>query len=344
MLHKIMKRVLIIILFSFSLTAKAQMITGTILNGSDNNPVPYATVYINGSFVATYTDDKGHFQLDITGYSSHPLIISALGYNSLTINNIPVGKKLLVYLERKVFEINEIVITASGGRKTKRQRKENLKLFREVFIGETPNSMRCEITNEEDIRFQFSPSMDTMTVYTVNPLVIKNNGLGYTVTYFLDRFEYCISEKLFDMTGSILFREDLSKNAREKKMFDKRRIRAFMGSRMHFFRALYENKLTDEGFTMRDTLRVLNYEEATGLKDTTGSEDLPKIVLCKKKVPETYFVNHTSKVLASVMRIRNEYIIFKKNGYFDGSSIIWEGEMAKQRIGDWLPYEYVPDL
>ena len=48
--------------------------------------------------------------------------------------------------------------------------------------------------------------------------------------------------------------------------------------------------------------------------------------------------------MTSVMQLRKEFFIFKKNGYFDGTAVIWEGEMAKQRLGDWLPYEYKPDL
>jgi hypothetical protein len=344
MIQLIKKLLIALLYFCISTTIQGQIIKGTILDAVSKKPVFYATVYINGSFVATYSDEKGQFELDITGYSSMPLIISTLGYHTLTINEIPQDKKLTIYLKPRVFELDEIVVTSSGTKKSRRQRENNLKLFRDIFIGETNNSMRCKITNEDDIRFQFSYNKDTMKVYSANPLIIKNNGLGYTVTYFLDRFEYCISDKLLDMTGNILFREDLSKKSRENKMFEKRRIRAYMGSRMHLFRALYENKLHDEGFTMRDTLRVLTFEEATGLKDTTGSDDLPKIVLYKRGIPEAYYVDHVSKGFPTLMRLRKQFFIFKKNGYFEGSAVIWEGEMAKQRIGDWLPYEYEPKL
>jgi hypothetical protein len=339
-------RKLLVALFCIciSTTIQSQIIKGTILDAVSKKPVFYATAYINGSFVATYSDEKGEFELDITGYSSMPLIISALGYFSLTVNEIPKGNKLDIYLKPRVFELDEILVTSSGGRKSRRQRAENLKLFRDIFIGETINSRRCEISNEDDIRFQFSSNKDTMTVYSVNPLVINNNGLGYTVTYFLDRFEYCISDMLLDMAGNILFKEDISAKNREKRMFEKRRIRAYIGSRMHFFRALYENKLGDEGFTMRDSLMVLTYEEASGIKDTTGSDDLPKIVLYKRRVPEAYFVDHSSEAISSRILLRKQFFIFKKNGYFDGTAVIWEGEMAKQRIGDWLPYEYKPEL
>ena len=35
-----------------------------------------------------------------------------------------------------------------------------------------------------------------------------------------------------------------------------------------------------------------------------------------------------------------EQISFDEQGYFDPFAVSWEGEMAKQRIADWLPLEY----
>jgi hypothetical protein len=35
-----------------------------------------------------------------------------------------------------------------------------------------------------------------------------------------------------------------------------------------------------------------------------------------------------------------DFVYFDKRGYFDPFAISREGEMAKQRISDWLPYEY----
>lgn len=335
--------VLFLIIYNCS-PAKGQIISGTILDAKAKTPITYATVYVNGSFVATYSDQEGRFELDITGYASMPVIISALGYYSITLTSLEEGKNLNIYLKPKVFELNEIIVTANGGKKSRRIRERNLREFKSIFIGETTNSKKCEILNEDDIRFQFTRDGDTMKVYANKPIIIANNALGYTVTYFLDRFDYCESDKLLDMTGNILFKEDMSKKTREKKMFEKRRVRAYMGSRMHFFRALYGNNLSDEGFTMRDTLRVLSYEEATGLKDTTRSDDQLKIILYKRMIPEGYYVNHTSKVMSSFILLRKEFVIFKRNGYYDGTAVIWEGEMAKQRIGDWLPYEYKPEL
>jgi hypothetical protein len=333
---QILKLVIIIILCLIATASKGQLITGTILDGTVDKPIPYAIVYINGSFVAAYSDIEGHFQLDVTGYSSMPLIISALGYNTLTITEIPIGKKLLIYLEPKVFELNEIVVSAKPNKKA---RAKNIKFFKSVFLGETYNAKRCEILNEDDIQLQITSNGDTLKVFASNPIIVKNNALGYTVTYFLDYFKYCFSDKLLKMRGNVLFKEDLSSKKSDNQMFEKRRIRAYNGSRMHFFRALYNRTLFEEGFRIDDIMEVVDYNNI-GLSNIVNTEDQAKLLICRKKLPYGYKVLFVSNHLPSALVMVNDFVVFKKNGFFDGNSVIWEGEMAKQRIGDLLPYEY----
>jgi hypothetical protein len=51
-------------------------------------------------------------------------------------------------------------------------------------------------------------------------------------------------------------------------------------------------------------------------------------------------IAYYSKVPASFIIFLREEVYFDNNGYFDPSGISWEGEMARQRIADCLPYEY----
>ncbi len=37
-----------------------------------------------------------------------------------------------------------------------------------------------------------------------------------------------------------------------------------------------------------------------------------------------------------------EQVFFDQKGYYDPFAISWDGAMAKQRVGDLLPYEYKP--
>jgi hypothetical protein len=36
-------------------------------------------------------------------------------------------------------------------------------------------------------------------------------------------------------------------------------------------------------------------------------------------------------------------VYFDPSGYFDASAIVWDGEMARSRIADTLPFDYVPE-
>lgn len=40
--------------------------------------------------------------------------------------------------------------------------------------------------------------------------------------------------------------------------------------------------------------------------------------------------------------MKKKKVLFEESGYFDPSGILWKGVMGKDRIGEWLPYEYMP--
>ena len=182
-----MKKLSLLLLFlSFNLIAYNQIVKGTIFDANDKSRIYSASVYFNGTFGGTLSDQDGNFEIDVTKHSSMPLTISALGYYSETVTDFSRGKPLMVYLKPKLFEINEVVVEAKSH---SRERKANLYLFKQEFLGTTPNSMACEIQNENDIKFIYD-SNDTVKAYATNPIIIINKALGYKITYFLDRFEY----------------------------------------------------------------------------------------------------------------------------------------------------------
>jgi hypothetical protein len=182
-----MKRIILFLLaFSFFQVGHTQTIRGTILDKSDKLKINFASIYINGTSVGTNSDQNGYFELDITKYSSLPLTISALGYYSVTLTDFSREKPIEVYLTPKTFELKEIVIVAKSLAKEK---KANLKLFRTEFLGTTYNANNCVIMNENDIMFNNGSSGDTLKAFASKPIIINNNGLGYKITYYLDKFE-----------------------------------------------------------------------------------------------------------------------------------------------------------
>lgn len=63
-----------------------------------------------------------------------PVTVSALGYYTKTLTNVSDAKPLTIYMDPKLFELNEVVINAKSH---SRDRRTSLTIFRTAFIGET---------------------------------------------------------------------------------------------------------------------------------------------------------------------------------------------------------------
>ena len=314
-------------LINLGLSGFAQVIRGTVTDVETKGKISFAYVYFNGTFTGTNTDKNGNFVLDISDHSSMPLTVSALGYYTVTLKSFSTGKPLTISLKPKVFELKEVVVSS---RYRERIRKENLKHFRSAFLGTTQNSHECEILNEKDIMFR--TDNDTLKAFSSNPISIDNRALGYKVTYFLDEFEYYKKSGSFFFTGSIIFNEDAGTEGSGMQIYRIRRQNAYLGSRMHFFRSLWADRLDSADFkVVNPAVEKLIYSNIVNEEDS-----LTKYL----EYPEDLGICYFSGLPNSYIFFRGENVFFDKNGYFDPYGISWQGDMAEQRIADWLPYEY----
>jgi hypothetical protein len=321
-----MKKYLLLFLFAnIVAVANTQVIKGNISDKKSEQPIAFASIYFNGSFVGTQSDQDGNFELDISKNASMPLTISAIGYYSETLTIFTNNESLKISLTPKIIELNEVVVSAKSPSKN---RKENLQVFRSSLLGMTANASKCKILNEDDI--SFSLYHDTLEAYALKPIMIENKALGYKITYYLDKFEYDKKSKTIFFYGNIIFNEDFSIEKSKKEIFDKRRKDAYLGSRMHFFRMLWTNELASAGFKVKSednqdiNSKIIVYQNDNGKCLQKYSNEM-----------EVLFHKNRSSIV-----FLKEKIFFDKNGYFDPMGIGWKGEMAKQRIADWLPYEY----
>jgi hypothetical protein len=324
----------ILILLRLSATGYSQIIKGTVMDQNTHTGVNFASVYFSGTFEGTHTDQKGYFELDISQHNSMPLTISALGYYSIILSKVPNNKPCLIYLTPKVYELSEVVITAKT---STLKRRANLNIFKREFLGSTLNGMSCYISNEDDILFTYNAKSDTLKAFSSNPITIYNKALGYKIIYYLDKFEYCRSKNYGLITGNYLFSEDTTSLNNQQAKFERKRKSAFLGSRMHFFRALWENNLDQAGFVVKDSANVkLTSDKFVTHKDSLNESNTSKYI----RYRGTLFVAYHSVLPQTQIKMIGDYVYFGENGFFDPMSIGWQGEMAKQRIGDLLPFEY----
>ena len=76
-----MKYLNIIILIFISTACLGQSISGKITD-KNNNPIPYANVYLKKTNIGTSTDEKGFYQLKNIKKESYTLIISSIGFKT----------------------------------------------------------------------------------------------------------------------------------------------------------------------------------------------------------------------------------------------------------------------
>lgn len=324
------KLILLFFLFCIHLVAYNQVIKGTIFDINTKSTIYSASVFFDGTSFGTLSDENGNFQLDISKYHpSMPLTISALGYYSVTLKDFSSAKPNLVYMNPKPFELNDVTVNAKFHGL---ERSENLTIFRNEFLGTTRNAMNCKITNEDDIRFKYSANKDTLKAYAIKPILIDNKALGYKITYYLDNFEYDKPGKSFRFKGRIIFREDSATKDSKKEYFERKRKLAYLGSRIHFFRALWTNKLNLAGFTVRNSSNeIVPYEKIVYQKDNRT-----KYLKCPGGLGISYYTKQSTSFIVFL----KESVFFDPSGYFEPDCIIWEGEIARQRVADLVPYDY----
>ena len=329
-----MKKLILLFLFvNFNIAAFNQVIKGTVLENNTNNPI-IATIYFNGTFVGTLSDLNGNFELDISKNTSMPLTISSIGYYSITLTDFLTHKPLIIYMTPKVYEVKEVVIASKSLAK---RRIANLNLFRKVFLGVTDNGRNCKIINENDITFNYDYDRDTLKAFASKPILISNSLLGYKISYYLDRFEYYKKDKSMFLKGSLIFDEDLGNDDTKKALYEIRRKDSYLGSRMHFFRALWDNDLESAGFKVENSSdKYFNYYDIVedNLTDSLGNHT--KFLKYFKNLSILYDTRLTKMIFLKGK------VYFDKDGYFEQTSpsISWEGDMMDKRVGDMLPYSY----
>jgi hypothetical protein len=325
------KTISILILINFFTCGYSQIIKGKVMDFNTQAALDFAAVYFSGTSTGTYTNQMGYFELDISQYKSMPLTISALGYYSITLDDLSSNKIYIVYLTPKEYELSEVVITAKNNAL---RRRISLNTFKREFLGTTSNARSCYLENENDIMFILKSRSDTLKAYSKKPIIIYNKALGYKLIYYLDKFEYSNSKGYFSIIGNCIFIADTTNFVNLQEQFERKRFSTYIGSRMHFFRSLWENNLDQAGFIVTDSsVSKLTYDRLV-----TQTDSMSKYITYPGKLLVIYY----SGLQQGIIEMIKDSVNFDKDGFFDPLGILWEGKMAEKRIGDLLPFEYKP--
>lgn len=146
--------------------------SGIVKDSITDEPLPFVSVYFDGSTIGAMTDDNGTFTLQNNqGYTK--LAAASLGYDTKFIDLKP-GKKndnLELLLKPTAFEISEVVVKP---KREKYTRKDNpaVELIKKVIAHKNDNRIEAKPEYQTEVYEKLSLSLDNF-----NPNLDKNKFL-----------------------------------------------------------------------------------------------------------------------------------------------------------------------
>ncbi|NRB51430.1 MAG: carboxypeptidase-like regulatory domain-containing protein [Saprospiraceae bacterium] len=268
-----------------SLSAQLRL-AGTVLDSTNQAPIPFATVYFDGTTNGQTTDDDGKFSLPLQGIELPALlVVSHIGYRTQSVLIEDATQRITIALGVQGQMIQTVVVQDED------RRMENLQEFRATFLGTDDWGKRAKINNEEAILFnrdRRDKKLNTTSkrfrkivlqgnrtdgtwaedssYYAFEeilnlqargkaPLEISLPDLGYTLQVDLTRFLSSYKQGKTSHLGHYFFIPAESKSGKPKAKHLRNRQFAYYNSALHFLRSLYNDQLEENGYRVYEQSR-----------------------------------------------------------------------------------------
>ncbi|MDR3309598.1 MAG: hypothetical protein LBS80_06565, partial [Tannerella sp.] len=278
----------------------------------------------------------------------------------------------IIYLEEKDNNLGEVVV---HGKPTFTE-KQKMRAFKEQFLGMSTAGFSCKILNEGVIRLVYDPEENKLHGYASAPIEIENKYLGYFISWELIEFTLTLNSNIkslnnnnigiVSIVGAALFKE-----TKTDVVTAERREFAFNVSKRNFFKLIADRAIEGSNFKIlipdkkitelpasnwfKITQKSSDRQETTiamnpNRKDSLGiiymwvqqrSNHMPTPTSSPRNTNAPKYSSSTSTFSELFFMIDT----FKVDNY-GNTNIIKElattGEMGSQRIGDMLPFNYLP--
>ncbi len=338
-------------------------ISGKVLNEATGSPMAAASVFAQNTTIGTVTDENGNFKLSLP-QGGYDLVITFTGYKteSRRITTTNAGEAINVSLKEKEKEMETVLIISTN--EVKDGLEKYGQFFNEEFIGNTNNSKVCNIQNAEVLHFFFSKKRNRLKITATEPLIIKNNALGYNMKYTIDSFTHEYNSGTSIYSGSPLY-EEMQGDSTQLMMWQANRKAAYTGSLLHFMRSVYHKNLKEQLFEIQFIVQQNGIENAIKIKDAYGAMNFEKddstqtveimpnqknmgVLFIGEKPVNVYTSTHPTEpkdFKFSILGFKPfESIVIEKNGYFyDQNNLSISGYWAWEKVAEQLPYDYKVD-
>ena len=237
------------VLFSLSATQAQPVISGRVTDAVTNEPLPFASVYVNASTRGTTADADGQYRLTGVPAGTLELVASAVGFNAVRQPiRLTAGQNRRVdfSLAPNAKALQTITVTAKRSNAYNRL----LKQFRRELLGNTAFADKCVITNVEAVVLTVNEGR--LEAQSAEPLVIDNRALGYRLHYNLTYFDSF--RQATHYAGTSRFEPLTPDNAEQAARWERNRQKAYQGSIRHLLASLIAGTHEREGFLVYQAL------------------------------------------------------------------------------------------
>jgi len=334
-------------------------VSGVVIDIHSGEPMPFATVYVNGTTKGTITDNDGLFKLNGIKFPS-TLVFSFVGYKTqvLELNHDPGILRIRLQTND---DLPEVVITDYS------EREKYLEYFKSMFLGDDRWGRNATILNEDAIMFDNSGTDEAGTLFKAwagEPIIIDLPLLGYELYVDLANFsvQRIGGNAICDILGYFFYKPYSTENMRQNAKYEKNRAAAYYNSNLHFLRSLYQNRLAENGYilSMADSAEVV-VEDVTkflpvslGLYSGKKSDGQMQIYgLSDKRLKIQYYHRIDGSPLdltihkpgihlfsESGIHLIKDTCTILNNGTIPDNSIRFTGDISQKRIGASLPEDY----
>ncbi|MEQ6168665.1 carboxypeptidase-like regulatory domain-containing protein [Ekhidna sp. MALMAid0563] len=235
-------------------------ISGTVYDES-GQPLQDANVFLDGTTIGVSSDIDGNYKLEGIPPGYYDLVFSHVGYEYAVyqISEYNGGARIQNHqMEIDMGQLEEVEVISNRINRSENSWQTYYQTFREELIGQSENANNCVIENPEVLNFTYDNVSNTLTAFSQHPLQIRNDALGYRISYFLESFRKRESDLRF--RGKIRFRNLEPLNGKERREWKRNRKEGYEGSFNHFKSALLNNELRKEGFRIYHLKNLENFE------------------------------------------------------------------------------------
>ena len=361
---------------------------GSLTDETTGEPVGFATVYLDGTSRGTTSDDAGRFVLDRVVLPA-ALVVSHLNYETVTLaltDGSAVTQPLALRLTPREETLTSVSVSDANGR------AKNVAEFRKRLLGPRAWADRCELRNDGVLVFDRDYDRDTvrvpnaarraqlrqrqhrgaswnadssryafrrarnLSVRTRGPLTVTLPHLGYVLRADYQSFLIDYDSGRTAYLGSYFFEPVVRPTRRQ---LANRRL-AYLGSAMHFARALTAGTLTENGFRVYEVVRGEAGVERTTEYDLrqhlrpNGEQGHVLIGLAGREFVVLYYADarfrplpkakwrRTEPVQSSLFVDGNRCLIYP-GGVYGDALLAFGGDIGSRGLAYTLPREYVYD-